>query len=424
MIILKADRIRYILPALLLTAVFALTGYAAVYEWPNVGLETENTETVLYGAKKEEAVYFNCADLEFRLGLDTGELAGITVLSLPKEEEGSLRLNDAAVEKYERISREELDSLAFIPAKDAATAEFTLLPETADSVKTTLNLNLYENDNLPPVIESGKFSTYKNMTVQGSLSVYDPEGDQIMIKVLEEPEKGAVSFSGSNFTYEPFLDMTGTDAMTFVCVDKQGNYSKKGTLEVNIEKDRASFSYSDMQDNPSHYSAVKLHEKEVLTGEKIGDRYFFFPDRQVTRATFLKALNAALCETDRLEVCVNSGLQNDGDIPNELKSYVKWARDREIITEKIWKPDEVLSRAEAVVLIDRAVDIDNVKSAALPYSDKTDIPSWALQSYMNLQAYKMLDFYDGLMKPAAALQNDHMADLLWQVWKYTDMNRK
>ena len=179
-----------------------------------------------------------------------------------------------------------------------------------------------------------------------------------------------------------------------------------------------------MQDNPSHYSAVKLHEKEVLTGEKIGDRYFFFPDRQVTRATFLKALNAALCETDSLEVCVNSGLQNDGDIPNELKSYVKWARDREIITEKIWKPDEVLSRAEAVVLIDRAVDIENVKSAALPYSDKTDIPSWALQSYMNLQAYKMLDFYDGLMKPAAALQNDHMADLLWQVWKYTDMNRK
>lgn len=85
MIILKAHRIRYILPALLLTAVFALTGYAAVYEWPNVGLETENTETVLYGAKKEEAVYFNCADLEFRLGLDTGELAGITVLSLPKK---------------------------------------------------------------------------------------------------------------------------------------------------------------------------------------------------------------------------------------------------------------------------------------------------------------------------------------------------
>lgn len=424
MVVLKANRIQYALTAMLLAAVFALTGYAAVYEWPNVGLETENTETVLYGAKKEEAVYFNCAGLEFRLGLDTGELAGITVLSLPEEKEGSLTLNGTAVEKYERISREELDTLAFVPAKDAATAEFTLLPETADSVKTTLSLNLYEEDNLPPVIESAKVSTFKNMAVQGNLSVYDPEGDQIMIKVVEQPEKGAVSFRGSSFTYEPFLDMTGGDTMTFVCIDKQGNYSKTGTLEINIEKDRASFGYSDMQDNPSHYSAVKLHEKEVLTGEKIGDRYFFFPDRQVTRATFIKALNAALCETGQLEVCVNSGLQNDGDIPMELKSYVKWARDRQIITEKIWKPEEVLTRAEAVVLIDRAVDIDNVKSAALPYSDNTDIPSWALQSYMNLQAYRMLDFYDGLMKPTAGLQNDHMADLLWQVWKYTDQNTK
>ena len=65
-----------------------------------------------------------------------------------------------------------------------------------------------------------------------------------------------------------------------------------------------------------------------------------------------------------------------------------------------------------------------VKNAALSYSDKASIPKWAIQSYMNLSAYKMLDFYDGLMKPSVALQNDHMADLLWQVWKYTDSIRK
>ncbi len=417
---MKKHCITYTLTAMLLIAAFALTGYAAVYEWPNVEPASESAETVLYGAKREEAVYFNAAELEFRLGLDSGALAGITILSLPDETEGVLRLDQAAVEQYERISREALNTLAFLPAKDAATAAFTLLPETAESVQTTLSINLYEKDNLPPVIESGKFSTLKNMELQGMLSVYDPEGDQIIIRVLEQPEKGTISFRGSSFTYEPFLDMVGGDRLTFVCVDKQGNYSQRGTLDITIEKDRASFSYSDMQNNPSHYSAVKLHEKEVLTGEKIGERYFFFPERQVTRATFLKALNATLRETDELKVCVNSGLQNDGDIPTELKTYVKWARERGIILEKIWKPDEVLTRAEAVVLIDRAVGITDVTSAALSYSDATDIPSWALRSYMNLEAYKMLDFYDGLMKPTAALQNDHMADLLWQVWKYTD----
>ena len=109
---MKTRKIRNALLAVGLIAVFVLTGYAAVYEWPNVGLDA-NAQTVLYGAKKDEAVYFNCADLEFKLGLGEGELAGITVLSLPNEEDGRLKLGDAAVKTYDRISRTELNDLAF-----------------------------------------------------------------------------------------------------------------------------------------------------------------------------------------------------------------------------------------------------------------------------------------------------------------------
>ena len=413
---------RNALLALGLVAASVLTGYAAVYEWPNVGLDT-NTQTVLYGAKKDEAVYFNCADLEFKLGLGEGELAGITVLSLPDSEDGSLELGDTAVKTYDRISRTEINNLAFIPAKDSAKAAFSLLPEAVDSVKTTLSINLYEKDNLSPVLESGNFSTIKNMPIQGTLSVYDPDGDQIMIKVLEAPEKGDINFQGASFTYEPFYDMTGADQMTVVCVDKQGNYSQKATVSVQIEKEKKAFAYADMSTNPSHYSAVKLNEKGILTGEKIGSTYFFHPDEQVPRGMFLTKLIAAMGMEGGLTTCVNSGMQNDGDIPLYLKAYVKLAIDKKILTEKIFKPDEILTRAEAVVLIDRAVGMPDVKTASLSYSDRADIPSWAVQSYMNLDAYKMLDFYDGLMKPKAALQNDHMADLLWQVWKYNDANK-
>ena len=131
---------------------FALNGYSAYYEWPNVGLDTSNTQTVLYGAKKEEAVYFNSADLEFKLGLSEGELVSITVLSLPKAEEGKLTIGKTDVKKDDCITRVQINELAFVPAKDAAKAEFTLLPEASDSVKTTLSINLYEKDNLAPVI--------------------------------------------------------------------------------------------------------------------------------------------------------------------------------------------------------------------------------------------------------------------------------
>lgn len=414
----------YTLVAVVMLMSFALNGYSAYYEWPNVGLDTANTQTVLYGAKKEEAVYFNSADLEFKLGLQEGELVSITLLSLPKEEEGKLTIGKTDVKKNDCITRTQINELAFVPAKNAAKAEFTLLPEASDSVKTTLSINLYEKDNLAPVIESGKFSTNKNMPIQGTLSVYDPEGDMVMIKVLEAPNKGDIQFNGTSFTYEPYLDITGADTLSFVCVDKQGNYSKKGILDFNIEKDRSAFSYADMTNNPSHYSAVKLHEKEVLTGEKSGDEYFFYPSAQVTKGQFIVKLIAALGMENRLSACVNCGLQNDSDIPQYLKTYIKLAKETKIITEKVFYPNQTLTRAEAVVFIDRALNIPNVKNAALSYSDKADIPKWAIQSYMNLNAYKMLDFYDGLMKPTTALQNDHMADLLWQVWKCIDSTRK
>lgn len=421
---MKTKKMIYTLVAVVMLMSFALNGYSAYYEWPNVGLDTANTQTVLYGAKKEEAVYFNSADLEFKLGLQEGELVSITLLSLPKEEEGKLTIGETDVKKNDCITRTQINELAFVPAKNAAKAEFTLLPEASDSVKTTLSINLYEKDNLAPVIESGKFSTNKNMPIQGTLSVYDPEGDMVMIKVLEAPNKGDIQFNGTSFTYEPYLDITGADTLSFVCVDKQGNYSKKGILDFNIEKDRSAFSYADMTNNPSHYSAVKLHEKGVLTGEKSGDEYFFYPSAQVTKGQFIVKLIAALGMENRLSACVNCGLQNDSDIPQYLKTYIKLAKETKIITEKVFYPNQTLTRAEAVVFIDRALNIPNVKNAALSYSDKADIPKWAIQSYMNLNAYKMLDFYDGLMKPTTALQNDHMADLLWQVWKYIDSTRK
>ena len=161
-----------------------------------------------------------------------------------------------------------------------------------------------------------------------------------------------------------------------------------------------------------------------MTGEKSGDAYFFYPSEQVTRGKFVIKLIAALGMENRLSSCVNCGLQNDSEIPQYMKTYVKLVKDTKIITEKVFYPNQVLTRAEAVVLIDRALNIPDVKNAALSYSDKASIPKWAIQSYMNLSAYKMLDFYDGLMKPSVALQNDHMADLLWQVWKYTDSIRK
>ena len=52
---MKTKKIIYTVTAVFMLMSFALNGYSAYYEWPNVGLDTSNTQTVLYGAKKEVA---------------------------------------------------------------------------------------------------------------------------------------------------------------------------------------------------------------------------------------------------------------------------------------------------------------------------------------------------------------------------------
>ena len=124
-----------------------------------------------------------------------------------------------------------------------------------------------------------------------------------------------------------------------------------------------------------------------------------------------------------LPACVNTGLANDGEIAPYLKPYVKKAVEEGIITESSFAADEVITRAEAVVLTNRAAAIKKVSGYNLNYDDTGDIPEWALQSYIDLCAYRMIDLPDNLARPNAALTRDFSADLLWQLKKYHDKVR-
>lgn len=413
-------RLRIGLCALMLFSAFGLTAAAALYDWPPSGKEISTQSVTLPGVKGQQ-VPFACTDLEFRMNLAAGSLQEITVTQVPKETEGTLTVNGNPVKAYDTLTRDEINQMVYTPNEGAVSASLTFVPKADEAATTTVSIALADQENTAPIIESGSFDTVEDVPIKGVLSVYDAEGDQIRIQVVNAPKKGEVSFEGASFTYTPFLGSTGKDRFSFVCVDKAGNYSKEGLCDLTIEAAGTKFSYRDMTNNPSQYSAIKLREKGVLTGEKIGDASLFYPKRTVTRQELLMMILSA-CGAGEPDACVNTGLTNDSAIPLWLKPYVKQAVDRKIITEDKFVPDEVPTRAEAVVLIDRAAEMDDVKKQALRLSDTAAIPNWALQSYLNLSAYKMLDLYDGAAHPTSALTRDTAADLVWQLWKYHDQN--
>lgn len=272
--------------------------------------------------------------------------------------------------------------------------------------------------NISPVVYDIDLFTAQNIQVSGMLRMYDKENDTAQIEIITFPEKGEIVFDGFSFTYTPFLNHIGEDQVTVVAVDQAGNRSNVSTLSIMIEKSADTFYYHDMRTNPSHYSAIKLHENGLIQGQQIGEIRLFHPKQNVTRAEFLIHLLSALQLQELVEPTVNTGLQNDGSISMWLKPYITLGKAHGIIKEDQFEPDQMITNAEAVVYVDRAANIKAVRGYDLGLSDTQKIPEWAVQSYLNLGAYRMLDLYDGEARAMEALTRDTAADLIWQLFKY------
>ena len=119
-----------------------------------------------------------------------------------------------------------------------------------------------------------------------------------------------------------------------------------------------------------------------------------------------------------LSPCVSTGLQNDAGIPLWLKPYIRQAIEKGIILEGAFDTETVPTRAEAVVLCCRAAGIDDILKYRLDLKDVDKIPDWAMEAYLSLAAYRMLECSDGYAYPAAPLQRGYAAALGWQLYKY------
>jgi len=366
-----------------------------------------------------EVLEFSAADLERRLQLEGGGLNGITITGLPSLSQGALYLDGVEVELYDYLNREELDRLCFVHVENVPGANVVFLPQSRDPVATNLAIQVLASENEPPVIEDTALETMKNIAKYGTVSAYDPEGGGVSLQLINKPQKGTVTFDGLSFLYQPYQDTAGSDQFTVCAVDSASAYSREAVVTVHIAKTSSTIFYKDMSGNPSTYAAVMLHENNVMTGEKTGSAYFFGPDEMTTRGDFLVMLIAAAGLEDKMQPTVNTGLPNDSQLPNWIKPYLRVAIDADIVSsEYAFNFDEIPTRAEAVVLTDRAAGISDVKDYGLALPDLDSIPEWALPSYKDLAAYKMLDLYSGYAHPNGALTNSYAADLVWQLYKH------
>ena len=244
-----------------------------------------------------------------------------------------------------------------------------------------------------PVARDMEIQTYRNIPYQGQFLASDSEGEDLTYAVLDQPKKGCVTVEGANFVYTPKENAAGGDRFTYTATDSAGNVSLPATVTVTIEKTRSGVTYADMGDSAAAVAAQKLAERGIFIGAKIGGKYYFEPDAEVSRSEFL----AMALETVGREVTAvtMTGFCDDESIPTWAKAYAAAGVADGIVQGKTtengaaFRGEDAITLNEAATVLDRVLDLEDVDLDEW-YADRDAVPSWAAQAVGNMEAVSVL----------------------------------
>lgn len=397
---------RPILPLLLVTALCmslslpaaALFGGKAVEAAPTVAAFAKNGPV-------SAPISFSAEDF-----VVTGKTAldSVVVTALPDPGAGMLTVAGQPLVAGDVVSMSAVSGLRFQPlaAPTVAATNFSFTPVFADgSAGESVSVDLYllADKNEAPIAENLELSTYKNVAVTCRFSATDPEGDLLTFQLIQKPARGAVTMpeDGSDeFVYTPYENKTGKDSFTYVAVDAVGNTSAPATVKIRIEKPSTKVTYADMDGVPSYKAAIRLAEEGIYVGENIDGKYFFHPDAAVSRSEFL-AMTMKASGMEAMSDINVTGFADDTVIPTWAKGYAAASLKSGVMLgaaqydgQIVFNADAPITRAEATVLLNRALRVTDVAETMLPADDA--VPTWASQSVANLQTCGILPS-DGLV---------------------------
>lgn len=244
-----------------------------------------------------------------------------------------------------------------------------------------------------PAAQDLEIATYRGIPYEAQFLASGEEGETLTFAVVDQPRKGTVVVEGDRFTYAPDEGVTGSDSFTYTATDTAGRVSQPATVKVEIQKTRSGVTYADTAGSAAAAAAQDLAEAGVFTGAKIGDQYYFEPDKTVTRSEFL----AMVLETAGREVTAvtMTGFSDDDAIPTWAKAYAAAGVADGIVqgvsTEDgaAFRGEDPITFNEAATVLNRVLDVADVELEVW-YADRDAVPSWAAQAVGNMEAVSVL----------------------------------
>lgn len=244
-----------------------------------------------------------------------------------------------------------------------------------------------------PTAQAVEIRTYRGIPYQAQFLAADKEGEDLTYAVEEAPKKGTIQIDGASFTYTPEADASGTDHFTYTATDSAGHVSQPAEVTVTIEKTKSGVSYADTADSAAAAAAQFLAEEGIFTGARIGDQYYFEPDKTVSRSEFLAMVLETAGQTPT--AVTMTGFCDDEAIPIWAKAYAAAGVADGIIqgvstAEGVaFQGEEPITFNEAATVLNRVLAVEDVDLASW-YADREAVPSWAAQAVGNMEAVSVL----------------------------------
>lgn len=299
----------------------------------------------------------------FDKALQGGTVTAITVTRLPDVTAGELLLGYGEVSVGQRIVRENFSYLRFEGGEAPTGASFSFVPETREGTacyEVACALRFTEGVNCCPEGRGSVMavSTHAGLSVVGQLEAEDPDGDALCFEAVRYPENGTLQIEAATgrFIYTPHADFDGEDSFVWRVQDACGAYGEDRSVSVTVRPLATGYLFSDMEGHAAHSAALRIAEQGLLSGEKMGGKHYFHPERTLTRAAFVTILlKAAEVEYPEAE---STGYTDDADIPHGMRGAIKYAREQGWLGEDtVFRPNEAITRAEAASIATRVLGL-------------------------------------------------------------------
>ena len=402
-------KINILLFVMLLALAMCLSLGAADLLSPAIGV-MQNEIRLIKTCVGENAVTFSAYDFDSVLGIQAGSVA---VTKLPDAESGILKLGEADVLPGQIIPRESMEKLTLVPTGESEASFCFVIPESGYENSFECIAVPLKKLNFAPSASSAEITAKENISVFAKLTASDPDDDEITFHITKNARHGNVSVVSRDtgeIKYTPDAGFYGKDKFTFTAVDKYGNESEPATVKIKVEKNRADIVYSDMKDSDAHTAAVILAEKDIFSGEKLGDVRTFSPEKEISRADFLiMAMRASDIEKGASDVA--SKFEDDADFTAYQRRYIARAEEMGLVygfetdTGAAFRPNESITLAHAATIIGRIAGMEKYNtddSISVFASEKSEITQEGMDTLASIGVFADADGEKALTRSEAA----------------------